>query len=46
MPYAHSCGVVHPDFKPANLMRDAQGNVPVTNFGSAALAGETSQGGT
>lgn len=44
--YAHSCGVVHLDIKPANLMRDAQGNVLVTDFGLAALAGEVPQGGT
>ena len=40
--YAHSCGVVHRDVKPANLILDAAGTVRVTDFGLAAvLTGQT-----
>ncbi len=35
--YAHSCGVVHRDVKPANLILDAAGTVRVTDFGLAAV---------
>ena len=37
--YAHRCGIIHRDVKPANLMMDAAGEIHVTDFGLAtALA--------
>jgi serine/threonine protein kinase/Flp pilus assembly protein TadD len=35
--YAHQCGVVHRDVKPANLLVDAAGVLWVTDFGLAQL---------
>ncbi len=37
---AHDKGVLHRDLKPGNIMLDAQGQLRITDFGLAAVAGE------
>ncbi len=36
--YAHSCGIIHRDVKPGNLLLDAQGKIWITDFGLAHVA--------
>jgi len=43
---AHERGVVHRDFKPANVMIDGDGRVRITDFGLAGITGEALRAGT
>ena len=43
---AHERGIVHRDFKPANVMVDGAGHVRITDFGLAGTTGEAIRAGT
>ena len=44
MAHIHSCGVVHLDIKPANLLISAHGVIKIGDFGMAASVGSKEDG--
>ncbi|MEZ5402057.1 MAG: serine/threonine-protein kinase [Bryobacteraceae bacterium] len=43
---AHNKGVIHRDLKPANIMIDGRGEVAITDFGLAGIAGSIEDAGS